>query len=164
MPWPAQGRGASGMKVYRITPRPSAEDLSGSGEGRWNSAHCPALYTTQCVSTAVLECLVHLEPDEQGRRNPHPDMCLVTFELTPPDDITELHPETLPPDWQQNPEACRGYGDALLQQAAHLGFQVPAAVCPHDKNLVLNPAFADFGKAVRIAAIEPIELDARLLG
>lgn len=152
------------MKVYRITARQSADDLSGKGEGRWNSAECPALYTTQCVSTAVLECLAHLEPNEQGQHDHPPDLCLVTFELTQPEDVTELHLETLPEDWQQNPEACQRYGDALLQQAAHLGFQVPAAVCPHDKNLVLNPAFADFEQAARIVQIEPFELDARLLG
>ncbi len=152
------------MKVYRITARQSAEDLSGKGEGRWNSAECPALYTAQCVSTAVLECLAHLEADAAGRYLHPPDLCLVTFELTQPEDVTELHPETLPADWQQYPEACQRYGDALLRQAAHLGFQVPAAVCPHDKNLVLNPGFAGYTQAVRILEIEPFTLDERLLG
>ena len=53
------------MIVYRLTSGQFSNDLSGNGAklygGRWNSFGLPALYTTEHISLAMLEMLVHVK-------------------------------------------------------------------------------------------------------
>ena len=53
------------MIVYRLTSGDHINDLSGTGSklygGRWNSVGLNATYTTENISLAVLEVLVHIK-------------------------------------------------------------------------------------------------------
>ena len=53
------------MIVYRLTSGDHIKDLSGTGAklygGRWNSAGLHAIYSTENISLAILEVLVHVK-------------------------------------------------------------------------------------------------------
>ena len=53
------------MIVYRITNQKYSHDISGTGAktfgGRWNSKGMAMLYTSQHISLALLEMLVHTQ-------------------------------------------------------------------------------------------------------
>jgi hypothetical protein len=45
-----------------------------------------------------------------------------------------------------------------------VGIRAKSAVLPNQYNIILNPGFPDFHKIVRVAKVEPLEVDQRLKG
>lgn len=82
------------MKVYRLTKRKYANDLTGQGAkvvgGRWNSKGNSILYTASSVSLALLEVLVHLPV--------YSNLDFVIVEIEIPDDliVSKLDSSILP--------------------------------------------------------------------
>ena len=64
------------MIVYRLANGEFTHDLSGKGAklygGRWNSFGLPAVYTTEHISLAVLEILVHVKTNSTQLLFNHP--------------------------------------------------------------------------------------------
>ena len=119
------------------------------------------VYTASHLSLAVLEKLVHLDPDLLPHR-------LVAFALALPgdDDTREVVTvDRLPPDWTAQPPApgTQEIGRAWLTGAGRTGvLVVPSAVVPRELNYLLNPAHVEAARW-SVVGREPFSFDARLL-
>lgn len=149
------------MRVWRIA-RKCYAPLDGEGArlmgGRWNSAGRPVVYTAQTAALAVLEVLVWTDPEDVPD-----DLRLYEIELPADASIARLDPGSLPATWTEpgSPE-CMSLGDPWLATADSLALEVPSAVLPEERNLLINPRHPDAAR-VRIADSRPFAFDLRLL-
>ncbi len=127
------------MIVYRLTSGAHIDDLSGTGAklygGRWNSAGIPALYTTEHISLAVLEILVHIKT--YGRPV---DYHLVTIEI--PETVNKpviIEPQKLKLNWQDDATYGQLIGDDFLTSGKSLLLQLPSAIIEDENNFMINP-------------------------
>jgi RES domain-containing protein len=137
--------------AWRICRRPYA-DLSGEGAhrlgGRWNSRGRAVVDAAESAALAVLEVRVHLDLD---------------WGLLPADyvlsaiDLDELSMESVdaPP---RDPAA---FGDAWLAASRSAVLSVPSMIVPECRNLLLNPAHPQAGRAA-IASLRAFAFDERL--
>ncbi|MGH7842082.1 MAG: RES family NAD+ phosphorylase [Candidatus Binataceae bacterium] len=143
------------MTVWRLCRRAFAA-LDGEGArlygGRWNSPGHSIVYTSQNLSLAVLQIIVHLElPPE---RLP-PDY--VKIEIQVPDEVSSERCDRLP----STASAMLELGTRWYQTAATAALLVPSVIVPEERNLLLNPGHRDFAK-VRAARPRPFGFDSRL--
>lgn len=153
------------MILWRITKRKYAKRdllLSGDGAkeygGRWNLPGLPAIYTSSTSSLALLETLVHAEP------NTLPDS-LVAVQVVVPDSASknEIVAADLPRSWRQiGDRACAERGSEWLRSGISLLLVVPSAVNPLESNVVINPAHKEL-KRCTIGSIIDVTYDPRLL-
>lgn len=147
------------MIVWRLARRRHAA-LDGEGArlaaGRWNSWGLPVVYTSEHLSLAVLEILVHVDADLL----PHD---LAAFEIEIPDNvkITRLDTAQLPHGWRTRVDRCRRVGDAWVAEEKTAVLRVPSAAVPHEANLLINPRHADSAK-IRVVRAERFRFDPRL--
>jgi RES domain-containing protein len=119
------------------------------------------VYAASHLSLAMLERLVHVDPDVIPDR-------LSAFEIEIPDDDAsrEAVPlDRLPRDWRAEPPApgTQEIGRAWLADLTRPGvLVVPSAIVPREANYLLNPAHPDAGRW-SVVAREPFRFDARLL-
>ena len=127
--------------------------------GRWNSPGIPVVYTSSTLSLAVLELLVHTDPDLVPTD-------LRAFEIDVPASLTPaiLDVGTLPANWRVIPNhpACRAIGDDWLNQGNHVLLGVPSAVIPEELNYLINPAHPGAG-LIQVVRSRAFSLDQRLL-
>ena len=150
------------MKVWRLTRR-DRTDLEGEGArlygGRWNSPGTAVIYTAGTLSLAVLEYLVHLNPDKM----PH-DLVSIAGEI--PDSLTIRHIaiEDLPPNWHDMTlqPVTQSIGTQWVTAGHSAVLRVPSVVIPQESNYVLNPRHPEFS-AITWSVPEPFSLDPRLL-
>jgi RES domain-containing protein len=148
------------MNVFRITRCSFINDLSGLGAslngGRWNSEGVYALYTASTASLALLETLAHLKVLPQS------GFCIACIEI-PEKMILSFDEQRLPSDWNifPAPVALQGIGDVFLKEQKYLGLQLPSALLPEDKVILLNPKHSMF-KEVKILYSRPMDIDKRL--
>jgi RES domain-containing protein len=150
------------MRVWRIA-RGVYNPLDGEGPrrfaGRWNSQGVPVVYTAAHLSLAVLEVLVHTDPDLIPND-------LTVYEIEIPDDLSISHvrSDALPPDWALVPDhgACREIGDAWLASGTSAVLGVPSAVIPEETNYLVDPAHVESTR-VRVVSARPFVFDPRLL-
>ena len=153
------------VRVWRLVKeRYTATAFDGEGAkqvgGRWNSPDAAVVYTSENISLAVLETLVHTDID---------DLVAIRYVVIPVDipadvRIRRIAESTLPPDWQrydQFPEKLRRIGDNWVRQAREAVLAVPSVVVPQETNYILNPAHKDIKKLV-IGKPLPFTLDKRL--
>lgn len=155
-----------GVLAWRLVrPRFGTREAAFSGEGarrfggRWNSPGRAVVYASVTLSLAALETLAHAERSSVDRD-------WVAFSLSvPASRILELRSEDLPADWRDRPSSAgaRAVGDAWLAQAASAALLVPSVLVPQERNMLLNPAHADFGE-IEIGPATPFRFDARLRG
>jgi len=117
-----------------------------------------AVYTSESISLAVLENLVHFEPRHFNANH-------VLIAVTIPDDfhVNEADIDSLPGHWRSL------YEDSILQEIGRNWINsgdsailiVPSSVIPREKNYILNPLHVDFEKIVTLNP-EPLVLDERL--
>jgi RES domain-containing protein len=151
------------MRVWRIARRVHSS-LDGEGArragGRWNSPGTPVVYTSGSLSRAVLELLVHTDPDLVPGD-------LRAFEIDVPDRIRSkpLEPGTLPSNWRNIPNhpGCRAVGDKWLQRQDSAVLAVPSSLVPEELNYLINPAHPDAG-TIRVVRSRAFSFDRRLLG
>lgn len=150
------------MQVWRLARRSYAA-LDGLGArkagGRWNSPGIAAVYTASRLSLAVLELLVHVDPDTIPAD-------LTAFEIEVPDDlaIEPLAIGKLPSDWRtraHHPD-CRAAGDEWLSSLRSPLLAVPSALIPAELNYLINPAHPKVAR-IRVVGSEPFSFDQRLL-
>ncbi|MBS0562364.1 MAG: RES domain-containing protein [Proteobacteria bacterium] len=139
------------MQAWRLARRPFA-DLSGEGArrfgGRWNSPGRPVVYAAADAALAVLEVRVHLDLP--------PDLLPEDYVLMALD-LDGIGAERL----AEMPEDARAFGDAWLAEGRSAVLDVPSALVPESRNLLLNPAHPEAARA-RIGSIRPFAFDRRL--
>jgi RES domain-containing protein len=150
------------MRVWRVA-RQLYSALDGEGArragGRWNSPGIPVVYASSTLSLAILELLVHTDPDLIPRD-------LYGFEIQVPGSLASetLDLGTLPSNWRDIPNhpACRAVGDDWLQRRRQAILGVPSAVVPEELNYLINPAHPDAG-SIRVVRSRAFSFDERLL-
>jgi len=83
-----------------------------------------------------------------------------------PEDMGTLHVSVsdLPHDWQELDHAsCLAIGDGWIEQGRYAVLDVPSAVVPEDRNLVLNPKHRDFARIDTSDPGVPFRWDPRLI-
>jgi RES domain-containing protein len=145
------------VRVWRVCREPFA-GLDGKGAelkgGRWNSPGRPVVYTSNHLSLAILEVLVHLEVDFEDLPDDY-----VSVEIDIPDNVVA---EELKTDIDvHNITVTQGIGDRWLTSVHSVLLDVPSAVVSKERNLCLNPMHGDF-QSVRTVGIEPFQFDPRL--
>ena len=148
------------MIAYRLAIPKYSDDLSGEGAaifgGRWNPVGLKVLYTSQYISLCILEILVR----SQLNINP-PDYQLITLEFREVN-ITVIKPLQLKEGWKQHIEYTQWIGEQFIKNNKSLVLQVPSAIVEKENNFLLNPLHKNYSR-VKIADIEPLNLDSRLM-
>lgn len=152
------------MIVWRLA-RAVYPALDGEGArrhgGRWNAPGTPVAYTSEHLSLAVLEALVHTDPDLL------PDD-LTAYRVEVPDDLAApalaaYDAGTLRGDWRDPAVSVRlGEAWAALDGPGGAVLVVPSLVVPQERNVLVNPRHPDAGR-VRVASSEPFAFDSRLV-
>lgn len=151
------------LTLWRLVRPDFAPGLDGKGAelwgGRWNSPGLPAVYCASHLSLAVLEYFVHLPPGMR-RRDALPRMTAVELrldggavEVTGEEALLRL----------DDPAWCRAHGDDWLRRGEAPALEVPSAVVPQERNVILNPRHGDFGR-VRVVGMERYRFDVRMGG
>ncbi len=148
------------MKIHRITPQKFALDLSGMGAklygGRWNRVGVPLLYTSENLSLAVLENIVHIQ-------NPAilPTFKAITIEI--PDSFREYSVNDFPENWvsQDGFEELRKLTDDFIKSGEFLSMKVPSAIIEMEYNFLVNPQHSLF-KDISIIKQQDFSFDQRL--
>jgi RES domain-containing protein len=148
------------MILYRLSNGEFIKDLSGMGSklygGRWNSAGFNAIYTTESISLAVLEVLVHIK-----RFKSPLDYHLAYIEI--PDTISPvvINKEKLKRTWKDDIAYSRFMGDEFLKSSDGLLLKVPSAIIDEENNFIINPKYPGIAK-VKITSTKIFEFDERL--
>ena len=147
------------MIVFRISNELYKDDISGNGAAingsRWNSKGARMLYTSEHISLAIVESLVHLQsfdiPENQY---------LLQIEL-PDSNFSEIRQSKIKENWQQHLSYTQWMGDQFISADQSLILKVPSAVVPQEHNFLINPLHVEF-KKVKVVKTELLELDKRL--
>jgi RES domain-containing protein len=147
------------MQVWRIARR-VYPPLDGTGARlngkRWNPQGTPVVYTASHLSLAVLELLVHIDPEDI------PDD-LTAYRIGIPDALEIESVRNLPEDWKTNLAACRTAGEAWFRSGRTAVLSVPSAVIEQERNMVLNPVHPAFPE-IQILEELSFQFDPRLPG
>ncbi len=125
------------MKVYRITGKKYANDLTGIGAatygGRWNKKGTPVLYTGENKEIALLETIVHTPPMLI------PKLSILTLEI-PDDSITILNINDLPPNWfdYPAPTILSEIAQKWINEGKTLVLRVPSCIIHSANNYIIN--------------------------
>lgn len=150
------------MWIWRLT-KEQYRDTAFSGEGarrtggRWNSRGVAMVYCAQSCALAILEQLVHVDPDLW------PDNLVSIAAEIEDADIETLPATALPATWRDapSPPALARLGDAWITSGQSLALRVPSAVVPNEHNILLNPMHPGITR-LRILGHAPCVLDPRL--
>jgi len=148
------------VRVWRIARR-QYQALDGEGArlngGRWNPAGIPVVYTSQSLSLAALELLVHVEPLLAP-------IDLVASEIDVPETDglgARVTVGQFPPgNWRDYPaqEWQAELGTMWVADAAFLWLAVPSAIVPQEYNVLLNPRHAAMAR-VKVVSTRPFAFD-----
>lgn len=150
------------MRVWRIA-RLVYPPLDGEGArlngARWNSPGRPVVYTAGSLALAIVELLVHTDPDLIPAD-------LTAFEIDVPDRVSRQTSTAskLPAGWddQDDLAQARSVGDGWLETRATCVLAVPSAIVPEEVNYLINPAHAE-AAWITVASSRPFSFDPRLL-
>lgn len=148
------------MIVYRITNSIYSNDITGTGArltgSRWNSKGIPMLYTTEHISLAVLEMLVHTHFKDYSI-----ELDLLTIQIPTTSATSEISVKKLKSGWVKDYGYTRFIGDEFIKNKQNLLLKVPSAVINEEFNCLLNPLHTDF-KKIKIINTRSFNTDERL--
>lgn len=151
------------MRVWRLTQKRHAKNaFSGIGNRKAGSRWVPegylAVYTSENISLAVLEILVHMDVAHIGDH-----YMLISVDI--PNDVTidEVDVASLPENWRNRYEdrELQSVGLQWVESASSAILKVPSAVVTNEQNYILNPIHSDFEK-LSISEPMPYKFDGRL--
>jgi len=120
------------MRIWRIS---NYADLSGQGgllaSGRWHTRGTPVVYAADHPSTALIEYLAHVDPEDLPS-----DFQLLEIDVP---DAVAAHAPSLPPNWKTNMDLTAKIGAAFIAGRSGPVMRVPSALVPFAENFVLNP-------------------------
>ena len=149
-------------RVYRILRKAYAKKpLDGEGAyrfgGRWSSVGTRLAYTAEHLSLAMIEYLIHIDPDDPPR-----DLVTVTAEV--PDSVSRssISPKQLPANWRHSPSPpeLAEIGDRFVRDHRAAILIVPSALAPAESNWLINPRHPEFSR-IRLRSVEAFEYDPR---
>jgi RES domain-containing protein len=151
-----------GWRICKLSRVKTALDGEGASRypGRWNRKGVAVVYGASSLSLAMLEFLVHLDPDEWPD-----DLASIRFEI--PVHVAQgaeaIDPRTLPEDWRATPgpDALKSLGSDWAKAGRSAVLLVPSAVTPTETNVLLNPRHPDI-EALVVHSPEPLVFDPRL--
>lgn len=149
------------MRLWRLCKRRHAA-FDGQGArlsgGRWNRRGTAVVYTSETLSLAALELLVHCDPSLLPS-----DLVEIAAELPEGLAVERVEIAGLPRAWRRYPapDALAQIGTDWARAASSAALSVPSVVVPRERNVLLNPAHPDF-RRVRVGRPEPFSLDSRL--
>ncbi len=148
--------------VWRImTARFAQTAFSGEGArlygGRWNPKGWELVYTAESQSLALLELMVQDAP-----LRAHYVMIPVQLPADLPE--TRIDADQLPDDWRTlgARDVLQALGLAWLEGGQTAVLNVPSAVVPAERNILINPRHPDFARIV-IGEPQSLQTDTRLL-
>lgn len=151
------------MKLYRISRRTYAHDLSGRGAelhgGRWNPPGVKVVYTSSAASLAILESLAWSSLNQLL----HAGFVLTQIRC-PDDSIHEISIAELTAQWQapESYSALQNIGMEWLSGQNSLLLKVPSAIIPLEFNFLINPNH-DRMREVVIEEMYALTLDQRVV-
>lgn len=125
--------------------------------GRWHSEGTRVVYTSQAISLATLEILVHMR-----RRRHFPAYTLIPCYFH--EALVEVLDLTaLPENWAAAiaPTELRRFGDEWARNRESAVLKVPSAITHVEFNYLLNPDHPDF-HAIDVGEARPFHMDVRL--
>lgn len=148
------------MKVYRLAHKRYMHDTSGAGAkkwgGRWNPPGIACIYTSQNLSLAMLEKLVHAQAFNDVK-----DVALMVFDIENTADLYRIDTQKLQPGWKENVAYTQWMGKQIMENGSFKGFVAPSIIIPEEMNVILLPNFQ--GKAcARLISAEEYIFDSRL--
>ncbi len=152
------------ITTWRIcAPRYADTSYSGDGArihgGRWNSKGRAVVYSSESISLAVLEQLVHVEDPTVL------DAFVVVSATLEEASIETLSVSSLPDGWRAYPAPSflKEIGDKWLSEGRSLALRVPSVTVRGQHNYLINPADPEFG-GVEVSEPEPLDLDPKITG
>ena len=148
--------------VWRITTVRFAQTaFNGDGArlygGRWNPKGREVVYTAESQSLALLELMVQDDPLRAH-------YVLIPAQLPAELPETRIDVDQLPDDWRtiDARDVLQALGLAWLEGGQTAVLNVPSAVVPAERNLLINPRHPDFSRIV-IGEAQSLQTDTRLL-
>ena len=145
------------MRSWRLARKRFAA-LDGAGArlygGRWNRRGQSVVYSSENLSLAVLEVIVHLE---LALEDFPADYVKIAIEI--PEALLLERIEALP----RTAARTREIGANWCDSAKSVGLLVPSVIVPEEHNLLLNPRHPQF-ESIKALPTKPFHLDPRLLG
>ena len=134
--------------VWRITTARFAQTaFNGEGArlygGRWNPKGWEVVYTAESQSLALLELMVQDEPLRAH-------YVLIPAHLPADLPQTRIDVNQLPDNWRTTDtrDVLQALGLAWLEGGQTAVLNVPSAVVPAERNLLINPRHPDFSRIV----------------
>jgi RES domain-containing protein len=151
------------LQQKRFARRPE-DAYSGVGaslnKGRWHRVGDEVVYTSSSRSLAAMEILTQVDPEEM------PEYVCVPADL--PKGVYEarrvVEVGDLPDNWRSYPapEGLARIGSRWTREGNGLLLDVPSAVIPEERNVLVNPRHPDFG-TITFGHIEPFSFDPRIM-
>jgi RES domain-containing protein len=149
------------MIAYRIAHIKYIEDTSGTGSriygGRWNPQGIGCVYSSQYLSLALLEKLVHAQQFKDMKQ-----LGLVTFEITNKDLFYEIDKEKLKEGWAEDIIYTQSLGKQIFENSEYLAFTTPSVIIPTEKNIIFRPEAFNHPQIIKKRSVS-YEIDKRLL-
>ena len=123
--------------------------------GRWHTRGQLIVYSSERLSLAMAESLVHL------KRSDHIEP-FVRWEIDVPYHLITLVP-ALPAGWERDQKITQAFGDQWLLAKTSVAMLVPSALVPLEQNCLLNPAHPQFDLGWVAAGPVPFAFDPRLV-
>lgn len=150
------------MKVYRLSRKKYAQELSGKGASksgnRWNSKGTEIIYTAESRALAMSEVVVHLSLATLPK-----DFMMIEILIPDTIKIKEIKQKNLPENWNNHPPniETQRIGDAFIDSRDVCVLKVPSAVVKDDCNYLINPFHKDF-KKIKIVSKTDFPFDNRI--
>jgi len=148
------------LRVWRIYREIHGAGLDGTGGlfagGRWSKRGHRVVYFSDSPSLAVLEKLVHLDPDFMDD-----DYLLGAFEIEVTAAVVEQLTE-FPVNWRREVASTAACGARWLTANTGSLLSVPSAIVPEQRNFLLNPVHPD-AMHLRAKQERRFQFDLRLL-
>lgn len=151
------------QRIYRLTKARYADTaFSGEGsiryDGRWHRRGIRIVYASDAPASALLEVIAHTEAHNRLQH----DYVLFEVRLDPDEHLLTVGSDMLPDDWRAVPwpTSTQEIGTFWHEEQASVVLDVPSAVVPRQRNVLVNVAHPRFNE-LQIQEPEPFEIDSR---